>query len=126
MKTTPQLTGLLVAALTTGLLLSSCKKNDDASGTSGKQEFATMSAQSDAAAELVFEDVFDNTMGVSPEVGIGGTGVFGRVAVNSGSNNRMEGVDSTACYTVTTKQLSTTTRFPLQITIDFGNGCTAR
>lgn len=125
MKTTSPLTGLLVAVISTGLLFSSCKKHDDASGAAGKEEFAAMSAQSDAAAELVFEDVFDNTMGVSPEVGIGGTGVFGRVAVTPGSTNRMEGVDSTACYTVVTKQLSTL-RFPLQITIDFGSGCTAR
>ena len=125
MKTTSPLTGLLVAVITIGFLFSSCKKNDDASGTAGKAEFATMSAQSDAAAELVFEDVFDNTMGVSPEVGIGGTGVFGRVAVSSENTYRMEGVDSTACYSVVTKQLSTL-RFPLQITIDFGGGCTAR
>lgn len=126
MKTTLSLTGFLVAIIVTGLLFSSCKKHDDASGTAGKEEFATMSAQSDAAAELVFEDVFDNTMGVSPEVGIGGTGVFGRVAVSSDGNNRLEGIDSTTCYSVTTKQLTTATRFPLQITIDFGSGCTAR
>lgn len=125
MKTTSPLTGLLVAIMTTGLLFSSCKKNDDSSGTAGKTEFATMSAQSDAAAEMVFEDVFDNTMGVSAEVGIGGTGVFGRVAVAPGSTGRVEGVDSTACYSVVTKQLSTL-RFPLQITIDFGGSCTAR
>jgi hypothetical protein len=126
MKTTRPLTKLLVTTIVTGLLYSSCKKHDDASGMAGKQEFVTMSAQSDAAAELIFEDVFDNTMGVSPEVGIGGTGVFGRVAVGSGSTNRVEGVDSTTCYSVAFKQLNTLTRFPLQITIDFGNGCTAR
>jgi hypothetical protein len=126
MKTTLPLTRLLVTLLFTGLLFSSCKKHDDASGTAGKMEFATISAQSDAAAELVFEDVFDNTMGVSPEVGIGGTGVFGRQAVSAGNTNRLEGIDSTTCYSVTTKQLNIATRFPLQITIDFGNGCTAR
>ena len=125
MKTTSPLTGLLVAVISTGLLFSSCKKHDDASGAAGTEEFATMSAQSDAAAELVFEDVFDNTMGVSTVVGIGGTGVFGREAGAPGGSNRMEGVDSTACYTVVTKQLSIL-RFPLQITIDFGSGCTGR
>lgn len=125
MKTTSPLTGLLVAVITTGLLFSSCKKHDDASGTAGKEEFATMSAQSDAAAELVFEDVFDNTMGVSPEVGIGGTGVFGRIDVTPGSTNRIEGVDTTTCYSVVARPLSLL-RFPLQITIDFGSGCTGR
>lgn len=126
MKTTLPFTRLAVCIMVTGLLFSSCKKHDDASGTAGREEFATMSAQSDAAAELVFEDVFDNTMGVSPEVGIGGTGVFGRTDVSAGNTNRVEGIDSTTCYSVTTKQLNTATRFPLQIIIDFGNGCTAR
>ncbi len=65
-------------------------------------------------------------MGVSNEVAVGGTGVFGRVDVSSGGTNRLEGVDSTTCYSVITKQLNSSTRFPLQITIDFGSGCTAR
>ena len=30
--------------------------------------------ESDAEAEAVFDDVFDNVMGVNAEVGIGGTG----------------------------------------------------
>jgi hypothetical protein len=126
MKTTPLLTGLLVTVMVTGLLFSACKKHDDASSTAGKEEFATTTSRSDAAAELVFDDVFNNIMGVSNEVAIGGTGVFGRADVSSGNNNRVEGVDSTACYSVITKQLSISTRFPLQITIDFGSGCTGR
>ena len=127
MKTIPKsLTGLLATILVTGLVFSSCKKqDDDSTGSSGKEEFATITSQSDAAAEVVFDDVFNNVMGVSSEVGIGGTGVFGRVNVSSGNNNRVEGVDSTTCYIVTTKQLSAL-RFPLQITIDFGSGCTGR
>lgn len=122
------LTRTLVTVLVTGLVFSACKKQDDNSGTTaGKEEFASASAESDAAAEVVFDDVFNNVMGVSSEVAIGGTGVFGRVDVSSGaSGNRVEGVDSTACYIVTTSQLSASTRFPLQITIDFGSGCTGR
>jgi len=118
------LTGLLTTVLLTGLFLSACKKQDDnSSGTAGKEEFASVTAESDATAEEVFDDVFNNVIGVNSEVGIGGTGVFGRVDVSSG---RLEGVDSTNCYIVTTKQISAATRFPLQITIDFGSGCTAR
>ncbi|WP_209137145.1 MULTISPECIES: hypothetical protein [Niastella] len=110
--------------LITGLLLSACKKQNDESGTAtGKEEFALAASQSDATAEEIFDDVFNNVMGVSPEVGIGGTGVFGRMNVSSG---RMDGVDSTTCYTLAAKQLNSATRFPLQITIDFGSGCTAR
>jgi len=105
----------------TALFLSACKKQDDESGANGKEEFAQAASESDATAEEVFDDVFNNIMGVSPEVGIGGTGVFGRVDVSGG---RIDGVDSTPCYTVTIKQLNNSTRFPLQITVDFGNGCT--
>jgi hypothetical protein len=127
MKTTSLLSGLLATTLVTGLVLSACKKHDDASGTAGRQEFAKVSSESDAVAEVVFDDVFNNVMGVSSEVGIGGTGVFGRADVSAGTSpNRLEGVDSTSCYILTTKQLSTLTRFPLQITIDFGAGCTGR
>ena len=127
MKTLPRLlNGLLATVMVTTLVFSACKKQDDnSSGAEGKEEFATVTSQSDATAEGVFDDVFNNVLGVSSEVGIGGTGVFGRVDVSSGSTNRVEGVDSTTCYAVTTKQLSTT-RFPLQITIDFGSGCTGR
>ncbi|WP_133055307.1 hypothetical protein [Niastella koreensis] len=114
---------ILTTVLVTGLFLSACKKQDDESGTTGKEEFAMAASESDATAEEVFDDVFNNVMGVSPEVGIGGTGVFGRMDVSSG---RLEGVDSTPCYTVAVKQLSSATRFPLQITVDFGSGCTAK
>lgn len=114
---------ILTTFLVTGLFLSACKKQDDESGTTGKEEFALAASESDATAEEVFDDVFNNVMGVSPEVGIGGTGVFGRTDVSGG---RLEGVDSTPCYTVAVKQLNNTTRFPLQITVDFGSGCTAK
>jgi len=114
---------ILTTVLVTGLFLSACKKQDDESGTTGKEEFAMAASESDATAEEVFDDVFNNVMGVSPEVGIGGTGVFGRMDVSGG---RLEGVDSTPCYTVAVKQLNPATRFPLQITVDFGSGCTAK
>jgi hypothetical protein len=114
---------ILTTVLVTGLFLSACKKQDDESGTAGKEEFALAASESDATAEEVFDDVFNNVMGVSTEVGIGGTGVFGRMDVSTG---RIDGVDSTSCYTVAIKQLNPATRFPLQITIDFGNGCTAK
>lgn len=125
MKTIPKpLSGFLATVLITALVFAACKKQDDEStGASGKEEFASVATESDATAEVVFDDVFNNVMGVSSEVGIGGTGVFGRIAVSSGNANRVEGVDSATCYILTTKQLSSN-RFPLQITIDFGSGCT--
>jgi len=114
---------ILTTVLVTVLFLSACKKQDDESGTNGKEEFAMAASESDATAEEAFDDVFNNVMGVSAEVGIGGTGVFGRMDVSGG---RLEGIDSTPCYTVAVKQLNPATRFPLQITVDFGSGCTAK
>lgn len=118
MKTIPSsLTGLLTTIIIIALAFSACKKQDSASsGPAGREAFAETVVEADASAEVVFDDVFNNVMGVSTEVGIGGTGVFGRI----------EGVDTTTCYAVVTKQLNTATRFPLQITIDFGSGCTGR
>src|SRR5688500_9661133 len=105
MKTKTPSTGLLLTILASGLLFfPACKKHDDASGSAGRVQFVAIAAQSDAAAEQTFDDVFNNTMGVSNEVAIGGTGVFGRTDVSTGSSNRLEGVDSTTCYTLITKQ----------------------
>jgi hypothetical protein len=131
MKTIPS---LIIKVLATTIIIvvfvPACKKQDDASSTAGQQEFAAVSAVSDASAEVVFDDVFNNAMGVNAEVGIGGTGVFARVdmsaSTTNASANRVAGVDSASCYAVTISQLSTTARFPLQITIDFGAGCTGR
>ncbi|WP_205509376.1 hypothetical protein [Longitalea arenae] len=117
MKTIPNpCSGLLVPIMIIAVFFSACKKEDDeASGPAAQAAFAEAASQSDAAAEVVFDDVFNNVMGVSTEVGIGGTGVF-----------KVEGLDTTTCYAVVTKQLNPATRFPLQVTIDFGSGCTGR
>lgn len=130
MKTTPSLTTrLLATCVAVVVIFSACKKQDNSAGTSGQEEFAAVTAETDATAEAVFDDAFNNAMGVNTEVGIGGTGIFGRVNVSSttdASTGRLTGVDSTSCYAVTIIQLNTATRFPLQITIDFGAGCTDR
>jgi len=130
MKTAPSLTTrLLATCVAVVVIFSACKKQENSAGTAGQEEFAAITAETDATAEAVFDDAFNNAMGVNTEVGIGGTGIFGRVNVSSTTNessSRLAGVDSTTCYVVTITQLSTATRFPLQITIDFGAGCTDR
>lgn len=130
MKTIPKLLTGALTIFTMLVVFSACKKQDTSTGTEGQEEFAAATAQSDAAAEVVFDDVFDNVMGVNSEVGIGGTGVFGREIVSTGttngSTNRLDGMDSVPCYAVAVSQLSTANRFPLQIVIDFGAGCTGK
>lgn len=111
----------MAIAFTSSLL--SCKKETSDSGltTEQEEEIATLSSQSETENELVFNDVFDNVMGVNTEVGLGGIGVFGR----SGSqNSRESGLDSIpACITLTVTRLNAPDRFPVNIIVDFEGGC---
>lgn len=126
MKTLPSLiTRILAIVAITILAFSACKKEDESATDSAKEEFASASAETDATADVVFDDLFDNIMGVNTEVGIGGTGVFGRANMSNPNGGRVDGVDSVACYIVTAKQINGSSRFPLQVTIDFGAGCTS-
>jgi hypothetical protein len=133
MKSLSSLTRVLTVVLcTSALFISSCKKEGSASGTAAEQEeFATAASQSDAEAEVIFDDVFDNVLGVDTEVGIGGTGVFAGTKSNSGGGQEIisgaNGTDTaTRCFTVAYTQLNPPARFPLKVVIDFGAGCTGR
>jgi len=89
----------------------SCKKETSQSGSDNDQEIAASkaSSESDGQAEVVFNGVFDDVMGVSDEVGMFGTGVFGRI---------------NACPTVTVLHLNAPNQFPIKIILDFGvTGC---
>jgi hypothetical protein len=107
-----------------------CKKEDSTSTAARQEEFATATAESDAEAETIFNDVFDNVMGVNDEVALGGTGVFSKTRSNIElggiSVDNTGSTDSTTCYVVSATQIGTT-RFPLKIVIDFGTaGCIGR
>jgi hypothetical protein len=111
------------------MAFSSCKKDDSPATPQEKQDFAMASSQSDSEAELIFDDIFDNVLGVSEEVGVGGTGVFGskKPAANDGPEvlSQINQVDSNTCFIVTTTQIGGT-RFPLKVIVDFGAGCLCR
>ena len=133
MKSFMSLTRVLTVVLCAiALFAVSCKKEGSATDSAAaKEEFAIAASESDAEAEVIFDDVFDNVVGVDTEVGIGGTGVFGSANFNSGgfgeeSVNGANGTDTTRCFTVTYTQLSPPARFPLKVVIDFGAGCTGR
>ena len=109
---------LITLFVFTGLSILSCRK-ETSGGTDGeKQEASLASAESNAEAEFVFNDVFDNVMGVNNDVGMQGTGVFGRSMNTSSTTERPN-----SCFTVAIKQLAAPSLFPLQIIIDFGSGC---
>jgi hypothetical protein len=93
------------------LMISSCQKENSQSGTDEQQqiEASMVSSESDSESELVFNGIFDDAIGVNEEVGIGGTGVFGRVL---------------ACPTVTIVRLNPPALFPVKVILDYGiNGC---
>lgn len=115
----------MTAAFLSALFIISCKKETSDSNLSSQdeEEVATLSSQTEAENELIFNDIFDNVMGVSPEVGLGGVGVFGRTSTSL-QNGRETGLDSVPhCVTLTVTRLNAPEPFPVKIQIDFGSGC---
>lgn len=106
----------LLLSLFSLLLVVSCSK-EQSGGT--EEEVSKISSESDAEAEMVFNGVFDDAMGVSDEVGMSGTGIFGRSAidVNTGTTGTER---PNACFTVTVTHPNNTP-FPVKVVIDFGN-----
>ena len=93
------------------LLVVSCQKENSNGATDDQQEeqASQVSSESDAEAELVFNDVFDDAMGVNDEVGIEGVGTMNRL---------------NPCYTITVTRLNPPALFPVKIVVDFGTtGC---
>lgn len=96
------------------VFFTACQKENSSSATDDQQELeaSRVSGESDGEAEIVFNGIFDDAFGVNDEVGISGTGVFGRV---------------TACPDVTIVRLNPPQAFPVKIILDFGNpGCVGR
>lgn len=127
MKKSSLFTRLITAAFFTSLVMVACKKENSNSLTPEQEtEAATFSSESEAESEVVFNDVFDNVMGVNTEVGVGGTGIFGRVSSGSGSGREMGADSLPSCTQVQISFLNPPARFPMKIVIDFGNGCLGR
>ena len=113
---------MLLAAVT--LTFVSCQKESSTATQVDETNFGNISSESDAEAETVFDDVFDNVLGVNGDVGIGGTGVFNRTAQESAGNRTDSLVNP--CFTVTVTPMSPPNLFPVKVVIDFGTGCTGR
>ena len=124
MKKSSLFTRLITVAFLVSLFTISCKKEQSGSLSSAEEEQAVNSStQSETENEVVFNDVFDNVIGVNTEVGIGGTGIFGRI----GSSGREMNPDTLpACTQVSIILLNAPARFPMKIIIDFGTGCIGR
>jgi hypothetical protein len=97
----------------------SCTKENSGNGTNEQEEqVSRVSSESEAEAEMIFNGVFDDVMGVNDEVGMAGTGIFGRSALGTtGGTN--ETSRPNACFTVTVTHPNQTP-FPVRVVIDFG------
>jgi hypothetical protein len=104
-----------------------CNKEGSSEGTPAEEEAATVaSTESDADADNIFNGLFDDVMGVSDEVGLAGTGVFGKT-MEANSDGTTSNARLTVCPDVTVVLLNAPALFPKKIILDFGaTGCTGR
>jgi hypothetical protein len=103
------------------LLMAGCKKEDSTSlSAQEERQAATYSGESEIDSEIAFDDVYDNVMGVNTEVGLGGVGIFGRVASTTGRGSGLDSVPPCVTVTITPQQTGV---FPKTVTLDFGQGC---
>lgn len=111
----------IVATAFVLFIASGCTK--ETSQSANEEIFASqVSSQADAESEFIFNEVFDNVLGVNTDVGLGGVGVFGQM--NPGSVGLTE--RTSACPTVIITKLNLQNPFPVKVVMDFGSGCTAR
>lgn len=122
MKLSFTLPQLITSAFIFSLLtIGSCSKEKSSGNDQEQQDASLTSAQYDSQSEMAFNEVFDDAMGVNNDVGMAGTGVFGRGESTSGYN-RLDSLPP--CATVIIVHASTSSFFPVRITIDFGTtGC---
>jgi hypothetical protein len=109
----------------------SCKKETSDTLNDQDEALANISAtESNAEAEDVFNGVFDDVLGVNANVGMGGTGIFGRRASGTSGTSYPDGrIYNTSllppCLNIMIAQ-QTPDPFPVTITFDFGStGCAA-
>jgi hypothetical protein len=102
----------LVALVVTVSLMACQKDQQTPDPIEEKEALASRTVgESDAEAEIVYDGIFDDAMGVNEDVAMGGTGIFGRL---------------TACPTVTVTRTIAQLPFPVRVVLDFGTGCVGR
>jgi hypothetical protein len=106
-------------------IFAACNKDKSASLTPQEEELASVAiSEADAEANVLFDNVFDDVLGVNDEVGLQGTGIFGRTAVYNNENSRTDSINPTLrCATLTITKQNPPDAFPVRIVIDFGTGC---
>jgi len=112
-------------------IIFSCKKEvSDTLSPQDEEQANLVATQSDAEAENVFDGVFNDALGVNADVGLGATGIFGRLSAGNvgayGIGGRVDNVNQLpACLNLSLDHTSTSP-FPVRVTLDFGSaGCVA-
>ena len=93
----------------------SCSKEKSDTGDTEQEQITSTTAEADVEAEVIFNGIFDDVMGTNDDVGMAGTGWYGR---NSFDASR-PGFRVTACYTVTVTHLNPPAIFPKRVVIEF-------
>jgi hypothetical protein len=108
-----KLTSITLFIFSISWILYACQKESvttEDPATATETAASKISTEADTEAEAIFDGIFDDAMGVNTEVGLGGTGIFGRLE---------------ACPTVTVTHPNAPAPFPVRIVLDFGTGCVA-
>lgn len=110
--------------LITLAFFTACNKDESASLTAQEEELASVAiSEADAEADVVFDNVFDDVMGVSDDVGLQGTGIYGKIAIVN-QNARIDSISPTLrCASLTITKPNPPAPFPVRIVVDFGTGC---
>jgi len=97
------------------LMLFSCKKENTNTVEQQEIELSQFASEGDAFSEQSFSHIFDDVMGMSDEVGVMGSGIFGREY----------GLDTAQrCFTVRIERPLAPQPFPMIVTITFPqSGC---
>jgi hypothetical protein len=120
---------IILTLITSASIFFACQKTSDNPADNNTQDslLLTSSANAQYQSDHVYNDVFDNVMGVNKEVGLGGgIGVFFKSSSPEGNpTSIIGGIDSTFCFNLTIEP-ETIGAFPKTITVDFGSGCTGK
>src|SRR5688500_7932160 len=98
MKTKFLLPKTIVLLIFLPIIIFACKKETSQNNLSNEEEeqAAIATSRSEAESEIIFNEVFDNVIGVNNEEGLSGTGIFGRIATSPSA----ETARITGCYEV--------------------------
>lgn len=115
-----------ITLLAATVLVTGCEKKSDAETPQDEVVAIQLSSEADAEAEVLYNEIFDNVIGVEGEIGVGaGIGIFRTTDPSEAYEIGQIDTAGNRCFTVTTTPMQPGV-FPKTVTLDFGNGCLGR